>query len=123
MEYNVGDQNFEPRYRGPFTVTERIGGVAYRLALPPTNEAHNVFHVSQLVPHHPRAQALIPQEAPVDWVPIRDEAGNPTDQYLLIKYSIRRGQATQLNTSLSGEAPPRIGPHGNRLTTLQAALR
>ena len=64
-------------------VTERIGGVAYHLALPPTYEGHNVVHVSQLVPHHPRAQALIPQDPPVDWVPIRDDAGNPTDQYLV----------------------------------------
>ena len=34
-----------PRYCGPFEVLERIGLVAYRLALPSRTRAHNVFHV------------------------------------------------------------------------------
>ncbi|CAN6456209.1 unnamed protein product [Victoria cruziana] len=38
-----------PRFIGPFEVTERIGLVAYRLALPPhLSQVHNVFHVSIL---------------------------------------------------------------------------
>ncbi|XP_038896625.1 uncharacterized protein LOC120084887 [Benincasa hispida] len=38
-----------PRFVGPFEILERIGSVAYRLALPPSLSAvHNVFHVSML---------------------------------------------------------------------------
>ena len=37
-----------PRYCGPFEVLERIGPIAYRLALPTSTRAHNVFHVSLL---------------------------------------------------------------------------
>ena len=38
----------EPRYHGPFEVLNRIGPVAYRIALLANMRAHNVFHVSFL---------------------------------------------------------------------------
>ncbi|XP_075486363.1 uncharacterized protein LOC142525968 [Primulina tabacum] len=38
-----------PRYVGPFEILEKVGTLAYRLALPPSmSRIHNVFHVSQL---------------------------------------------------------------------------
>ena len=38
-----------PRFIGPYEIIERVGPVAYRLALPPElGKIHNVFHVSML---------------------------------------------------------------------------
>ncbi|KAG8503507.1 hypothetical protein CXB51_001514 [Gossypium anomalum] len=67
IEFQVGDKVFlkaspwkkilrfsrkgklSPRFIGPYEITERIGPVAYRLALPVELERiHNVFHVSML---------------------------------------------------------------------------
>ena len=37
------------RFMGPFEILERVGTVAYRLALPPSmSSIHEVFHVSML---------------------------------------------------------------------------
>ena len=43
-----------PRFIGPFEVLERVGAVAYRLALPPSlSGVHEVFHVSMLQKYTP----------------------------------------------------------------------
>jgi len=67
IEYEVGEKVFlkvspwkkvlrfgkkeklSPRFIGPYEVIERVGPVAYRLALPlELDKIHNVFHVSML---------------------------------------------------------------------------
>ena len=72
LEYEVGDHIFlkvmpkrgvvrfgkrgklSPRYIGPFKILERVGTVAYRLALPPSlSSVHEVFHVSMLRKYTP----------------------------------------------------------------------
>ena len=43
-----------PRFIGPFEILERMGTVAYRLALPPSmSGVHEVFHVSMLRKYTP----------------------------------------------------------------------
>ena len=40
--------NLAPRYCVPFEILDKIGPVAYQLALPPTMRVHDVFHISLL---------------------------------------------------------------------------
>ena len=38
-----------PRFMGPFEIFERVGTLAYKVALPPSlSKIHNVFHISTL---------------------------------------------------------------------------
>ena len=67
LEFEVGDHIFlkvmpkrgvirfgkreklSPRFIGPFEILERVGTIAYRLALPPNmSSVHEVFHISML---------------------------------------------------------------------------
>ena len=42
-------RKLSPRFIGPFEILERVGTVAYRLALPPSMlGVHKVFHVSMI---------------------------------------------------------------------------
>ena len=51
-----------PRFIGPFEILERVGTVAYRLALPPSmSGVHEVFHVSMLRKYTPDPSHV------VDW--------------------------------------------------------
>jgi hypothetical protein len=59
--------NLSPQYCGPFEILERIGPLSYRLSLPPTIRAHNVFHVSLLKKYVHNSNHVI------DWTAIRVE--------------------------------------------------
>ena len=52
-----------PRYIGPFEILNRVGKVAYELALPPQYQhVHNVFHVSFLKKYNPDVNHVIEYE-------------------------------------------------------------
>ena len=36
------------RYKGPFSITKRVGKVSYQLELPPKLKIHSIFHISLL---------------------------------------------------------------------------
>jgi hypothetical protein len=40
-----------PKRHGPFTITQRISPVAFKLELPPTWTIHDIFHASLLTPY------------------------------------------------------------------------
>jgi Chromo (CHRromatin Organisation MOdifier) domain len=44
-------KKFAPKRYGPFSITDVISLVVYRLTLPPSWKIHNVFHVSLLMPY------------------------------------------------------------------------
>ena len=53
----------QPRYVGPYEILERIGRVAYRLDLPPSEtRIHPVFHISQLKKYHHDPSHVLPIE-------------------------------------------------------------
>ncbi|KAL0546199.1 hypothetical protein IC582_016105 [Cucumis melo] len=81
LEFEVGDKVFlkvapmrgvlrferrgklSPRFVGPFEILERIGLVAYRLALPPSlSTVHDVFHVSMLRKYVPDPSYVVDYE-------------------------------------------------------------
>ncbi|XP_050877958.1 uncharacterized protein LOC127081786 [Lathyrus oleraceus] len=86
LEFDEGDQVFlkvtprlrlkgpfksrrlNPRYIGPYQIIERIGEVAYGLALPPSlPKMHDVFHVSRLRKFIPDSlQPILPDSIEVE---------------------------------------------------------
>ena len=72
-----------PRFIGPFEILERVGTIAYRLALPPSmSGVHEVFHVFMLRKYTPDPAHV------VDWGQIEVDTGGTFEEGLMcILYS------------------------------------
>ena len=44
-------KKMKPKHEGPFTITEVLGPVTYRLQLPTSWQIHNIFHATLLKPY------------------------------------------------------------------------
>jgi hypothetical protein len=62
------------KYYGPYLILERVGEVAYRLALPESSRIHPVIHVSQLkkaIGPNIQVQPVLPSPLDILQVPVR----------------------------------------------------
>ena len=67
-----------PRFIGPFKILQRVGTVAYRLALPPSmSSVHEVFHVSMLQRYTPDPTHV------VDWGEIEVDTNGTFEEGLV----------------------------------------
>ncbi|GKF14364.1 putative reverse transcriptase domain-containing protein, partial [Tanacetum coccineum] len=76
-----------PRYVGPFKVLEKVGEVAYKLALPEElSRVHNTFHVSNLKKCH----ADEPLDVPLDGLHLDDKLHFVEELVDIVRREVKR---------------------------------
>jgi hypothetical protein len=78
--------NLATRYCGPFEILERIGPIAYMLALPTSMSIHNVLYVSFLKKYIPDANNVI------DWnaIQVKQEGAFQVHPMCILDRKIRQ---------------------------------
>ncbi|QRW22884.1 Retrotransposable element Tf2 protein [Rhizoctonia solani] len=73
MELRTNSNKLDPKWLGPFKVTEKISSHAYRLKLPETLKIHNVFYVGLLSKAHESASQPFPNQPPPETIEGEEE--------------------------------------------------
>ena len=61
---SIKQTKLNPRFVGPFEILDKVGKLAYRIALPPhLSRLHDVFHVSQLKKYQPDPDHVLEYES------------------------------------------------------------
>ncbi|WMV24899.1 hypothetical protein MTR67_018284 [Solanum verrucosum] len=82
-----------PRYRGPYEILDWVGGVAYRLALPPNMSfIHPVFHVSMLRKYISDSSHVL--EAPI--IPIDENLTYEEEPEAIVDKQVRRIRSKEI---------------------------
>jgi hypothetical protein len=64
IKIKAPSRKMSPRRIGPFTISQKVSSVAYRLDLPTHMNIHNVFHVDLISPYTETAEYGIPFKRP-----------------------------------------------------------
>ena len=76
-----------PRYIGPFEILERVGAVAYRLALSPDmSQVHPVFHVSMLRKYISDPSHILQPQS----VEVNDDLTYEEEPMAIVDYQVRQ---------------------------------
>ena len=79
--------NLSPRFIGPYEILERVGPIAYRLALPPElAKLHDVFHVSMLCRYRSDPSHILP----VQDIQVREDFTFDEEPKTILHREIRR---------------------------------
>ena len=82
-----------PRFIGPYEVLERIGPVAYRLALPPElAKLHDVFHVSMLWKYRSDESHILPMQE----IQVQEDLSYDEEPKTILAREVKRLQNKQV---------------------------